>query len=535
MPVLTEVSEMKAAAPREMNAIDRISIEKFGIPGIVLMENAALKVADEACRMLGDVAGKSVLVIAGKGNNGGDAFAAARHLFQRKAQVMVFLSCNPDDIGGDARINYTILQKLGIPVEVVADEADLQQLRHELAKCNLVIDGLFGTGFRGEVAGISASVIRAVNDSAARVLSIDIPSGVDGETGRASSACIKADTTVTFGLPKTGLLVHPGCEYAGRLLVADIGLPEAAVNEVAISRCLSEAGEIRALLPGRKTDSNKGSYGKVLIVAGSKGMTGAASLAATACLRSGAGLVYLAGPASLVPVFSTLVAEAVVIPMEDGGKGVLSAECIEEIKKRIDSVDAVAVGPGLTVCNDTLRVVEEIIGTASVPVVIDADGLNSISRDINMLKKLKAPAVITPHPGEMARLTGKTIDEIQGDRINTAADFAAKWNVTVVLKGARTITAAPDGRVFINPTGNSGLATAGTGDVLAGIIAGLLAQGLETVDAARAGVYVHGLAGDIAAREKGEHGVIARDVAATVPCAIRSLLGGTAGDAFARI
>lgn len=526
---------MKVANPMQMNIIDSISIERYGIPGIVLMENAALKVAGEACRMLGEVWNKKILVIAGKGNNGGDAFAVARHLFLRKASVRVYLLCNPEEVRDDALVNYRIINRLGIPVEVVDNPSGLREMNKELKDCSLIIDGLYGTGFRGEINGIAAEVVQMVNNSGVKVLSIDIPSGVDGTTGKVSLSCVRADSTVTFGLPKFGLLVHPGCDYTGKLLIADIGLPEAAMEEAGISIWLNDSSEIRKLIPERKKDSNKGSYGRALLVAGSKGMTGAACLAAGACLRSGAGLVYLAGPASLVPVFGAQITEAVVLPLEDEGKGFLSAKCFENLKEKIENVDALAIGPGLSVCEDIRYILEQIIKSVKIPVVFDADALNAISKDTGILKNLKAPAVVTPHPGEMARLLGTSVAEVQDDRKKAALEFAMRWNVTVVLKGSRTIIAAPDGRVFVNATGNPGLATAGTGDVLTGIIAGFLAQGLDTVNAARAGVYIHGLAGDLAAKDRGEHGIIAGDVVEAVPYAIKNLLAGTVIDSFERI
>jgi NAD(P)H-hydrate epimerase len=374
------------------------------------------------------------------------------------------------------------------------------------------------------VGGSIKDVIGIINRSGKTVISIDIPSGINGLTGAASETCIRADKTVTFALPKTGLAIHPGCEYAGELVVAEIGIPQKAVDKVSINRHLIDPGIAAGLIPGRRQQSNKGDYGKILIVSGSKGMTGAGALAARSALRVGAGLVYLGVPASLAQVYDLLVMESVTLPLEDEGTGALSLKALEQVCGHLSGKDAAAVGPGLSVCSGTADLVRGIVENAEIPLVLDADALNIISQDVTVLGKLKVSAVLTPHPGEMARLMGVSVNEVQSSRLDAALEFAVKWKVVTVLKGSRSIIALPDGTLYVNPTGNSGMATGGTGDVLTGIIAGLLGQGLRPADAAVAGVYLHGLAGDIAASDKGEHGMIAGDVAEALPQALKRLL-----------
>ncbi len=515
---------MKIVTPQQMREIDRRTIESIGIPGMVLMENAASKVVEELMKDFGNVCGKHLLVVAGKGNNGGDAFSAARQLYGKGAKVAVFLTGKREGIKGDAAVNLSILNNMGIEVKEINDHRDLEAFSHELRVADLVVDGILGTGFKGKTEGIIETVINMINASGKYVISIDVPSGLDSESGKAPGACVKASKTVTFGLPKIGMVIHPGIRYTGELVVADIGIPSCVIESMDIKTVLTDEHYVSKLLPPRFPDSHKGSYGKVLIISGSTGMTGAGCLSAGAALRSGAGLVYIGVPASLAPIYGASVTEAIVVPLKESMPGTLSQDCIAGLSARLKTVDAAAVGPGLSVNDEMVKLIEHIIENASIPLVLDADALNCISRDINILKKLKADAVITPHPGEMARLMGISTEEVQNNRINIARDFAARWKVVTVLKGSRTVIAGADGRIFINPTGNPGMSTAGTGDVLTGIIAGLIAQGMKCLDAAVAGVYIHGLAGDRAAKVMGEHGLIAGDLVRELPYAIKEII-----------
>ena len=517
---------MKLATPQQMRAIDSCAINEYGIPGILLMENAASAVAAKAVSMLGGCKGKRVLVLAGGGNNGGDAFAAARLLYCKGAGVCVYLTGAKGKISGDALTNLNILEKIGLQVNEINDENDIGRLRADMKEPDMILDGIFGTGLGRDVEGIAAAVINEANTSGKPILSIDIPSGIDGTTGRIRGTCIKAAATVTFGLVKTGLAVHPGCECAGRLTVADIGIPESVMERQPINVELIEAGDAARLLPVRKAeaDSSKANYGRALLITGSPGMTGSGCLASMAALRSGAGLVYTGVPGSLSHIYGAALTEPVVIPLEDGGSGFLAAESVGWILDNMGRMDVVAIGPGLTACEGVKGVVNKLICKSKVPLVLDADALNVLSGNAGVLKKSGVDIVITPHPGEMSRLTGIETGRIQEDRLETACRFAMEYKVTVVLKGSRTVVALPDGRAFVNPTGNAGMATAGAGDVLTGIIAGLMAQGVGAGDAAVAGVYLHGLAGDMSALSSGLHSLTAGDLIDHLPGAFKELI-----------
>ncbi len=508
---------MRVVTPEQMKEIDETAINDFGIPGMVLMENAAFGVVREVRKILGDIPGKRVAVLAGKGNNGGDAFAVARHLFNMGACTNVYVFSKLADIGGDAKTNLDILVKMGIEINEVTKDEKVDEIKAGVKWAEVVVDGLLGTGLKGEVKGVMASIIELVNNCSVPVVAVDIPSGVNGETGKVSKACIRARTTVTFTFPKLGQLIHPGCEYVGNLEVVDIGIPKAAVDTTRIKSHLIDLEYVTKLLPKRREDSNKGTYGKVLVVAGSRGMTGAASLTGLSALRSGAGLVYMAAPLSLVQIYASTLIEAVTIPFEDGNEGKLGRESIPGILKQLESVGVAAVGPGLSAGAEIADVVYSIIKNSQVPIVLDADGINVLAKDVSILKGLKTQMVITPHPGEMARLIGASVREVQDDRVNVARTFSKQWGVITVLKGSRTIIASPEGEIYINTTGNPGMATGGSGDVLTGVIAGLIGQGLKPLDASIAGVHLHGLCGDRIAARKGEYGMIAGDLVQEIP------------------
>lgn len=515
---------MKVATPEQMNEIDSITINRIGIPGIVLMENAAVKVVDEVARTLGNVSGRNIAVIAGKGNNGGDAFAAARHLINRGACVKVFVASCRNSIAGDAAVNLHVLENMGVSINELTDASQMNEFANTLNAADLILDGIFGTGFKGEVRGLIKDIIEIVNNSGKTIISIDIPSGVCGTGGKTTGCCVHANKTVTFVLPKTGLVIHPGCDYTGELVVADIGVPSTVVDGMGISLNIIDGYEVCAFIPQRFKNSNKGDYGKLLIISGSIGMTGSGALAAGAALRTGAGLVYLGVPSRLASIYDILLRESVTIPLKDKEPGCLSVKCIDEILALMKKMDVLAIGPGLSLNDDVVDIVSAVIETADIPLILDADALNAVAKDISILRKLRSEAVITPHPGEMARLCGISIEEVQNNRIDAAREFAGKWRIVTVLKGSRTIIALPDGTTYINPTGNSGMATAGSGDVLAGVIAGLAAQGAKLADAAVVGVYLHGLAGDNAAIIKGEHGLVAGDIIDELPKTIKQCI-----------
>jgi hydroxyethylthiazole kinase-like uncharacterized protein yjeF len=517
---------MKLATPEQMKAIDASAITEYGIPGILLMENAASAVTAEALSMLGGRKDAVVLLIAGSGNNGGDAFAAARQLHGRGVCTEVYLLGDKAATAGEAGTNLGILEKTGIRIIEISDAAVPESLLADMKRAQLIIDGIFGTGLSREVDGLAGKVIEMINMSGKPVLSIDIPSGIDGRTGSVKGVCINATATVTFCLPKIGLVLHPGCEHTGRLVVADISIPPCVLENSYITTEIIEAGCVSKMIPVRPANSNKGDFGRVLLVTGSTGMTGSGCLASMAALRSGAGLVYAGVPKSLAPIYGSVLKEPVILPLEDNGSGSLAVECAGEILVQMKRMSVAAIGPGLTASNSISQIVGRIVRESTIPLVLDADALNVIGSNTAILKGLGIQAVLTPHPGEMARLTGLSIHDIQADRIGAAKAFAMDYRVIVVLKGSRTIVALPNGHIYVNSTGNAGMATAGAGDALTGIIAGLIAQGADAEEAAIAGVFLHGLAGDAAAGRIGVHGMVTGDIIDSLPQAIKSITGG---------
>ena len=515
---------MKVANCEQMREIDRTAIEELGIPGIVLMENAALKVLEQIKDSESDITYKSIIIFCGKGNNGGDGFAVARHLFNMGANVLVVLLGDKKEIKGDALTNYSIIEKLGVKIVEVKDDTHLEEIAASLYLCDLVIDAILGTGTKGRITGVTGDVIQLINFSGRHTISIDIPSGINGDTGEICGDSVSADRTVTFVLPKIGLFSYPAADYVGKLIVADISIPNRIIQAQNININIVEKEYIKDLLPVRRRDSNKGDYGSSFIVAGSEGMAGAAAMTALACLRTGSGLVTLGVPRTLSGILAAKLTEAMVLPLEDDENGVISVNSIVTIVDKANRADVVVVGPGLSGNESIISVTEAILSESYSPVVVDADGINALSTNINVLKQCKCPVILTPHPGEMSRLTGLTVQHIQANRIEIARSFAQEWNVYLVLKGARTITAFPDGSIYINSTGNPGMATGGTGDALAGMIASLVGQGISIGDAAVAGVYLHGLSGDIAASSKGEYSLIATDLIEAIPSAIQTII-----------
>ncbi|NLL67788.1 MAG: NAD(P)H-hydrate dehydratase [Clostridiaceae bacterium] len=509
---------MKLLTPRQMKAIDEIAIHTLGIPGIVLMENAAIQIAFKASSMLEGKEDPHVTVVVGNGNNGGDALAVTRHLLTMGYSVSVFSMTDVDELLGDAFTNGRILKNMGASIPVISGEEDLERLQISCSNSDLVIDGLFGTGLNRFVQGIWADVIDIINTYAPKVLSIDIPSGLDGLSGKVMGTCVRADATVTFFLPKIGMVQQPGASFIGELSVVDIGIPYALSDKMETSQ-LPEKEDIKGMLPIRPVDGHKGTFGKLLIFAGSESMTGAAYLSALSAYRTGTGLVKLAVPQACINPLSILLPEAVFIGLTDYNDliGYSNPGFKDAIKELIDDADAVLIGPGLSCSDGALILMEAVIEHCDKPMVIDADALNLLSKEKSLIERLRCETIITPHPAEMSRLTGKSTVEIQEDRINIARDFADEFGLTVVLKGAGTVIVANDGRTSINPTGNQGMATAGSGDVLAGVITSFLGQGLSPYDAAVAGAYIHGLAGDFATLDKGAASVMASDIIENIP------------------
>lgn len=495
------VKVLTAAAMRE---VDRRTIEECGLPGIVLMENAAMRVVEAILSLR--PAPVQVLMAAGPGNNGGDGLAAARLLQQAGFAVTLWSTVAPGGYRGDAAINEQFLRHSGFAVKHILDYGALGELRADLDRADLVVDALFGTGLSRAAEGVSAAVIEAVNAAAAPVLAVDLPSGIRADSGEAPGAAVQARWTVSLAFPKPGLLQHPGAALAGEVMVGEIGIPAhlAAAEKAAVTT----AELLYPALPARPQSSHKGSFGRVLVIAGSTGMSGAAVLASEAALRGGAGLVYLAAPASLCTALGAQLREVIVIPLPESAPGVIEPQAAGLLLEKALRCDALAAGPGLAPLKETAALIGELLRRTPCPAVLDAGALAALASHPKegrraLLQGAGQPVLLTPHPGEMAALTGLSTGEIQRDRPAAARRFAREWGCILVLKGAGTISASPGGEIRFNPTGGPALATAGTGDLLTGLLASLLAQGTAPFEAAAAAAYIHGLAGDLLPEGRG--------------------------------
>jgi len=516
---------MKVVTAEEMRVIDRRTIEGYSIPGSVLMERAGLAVAS---RIKEAFSPRKVIIIAGSGNNGGDGLVVARNLYNEGWDVKVFLTEKPEDLKGDALLQYKIAVKFGLKIYPINEF--LTNYSSLITHHCILVDALFGTGLSKNVTGALSEVISYLNRSNVPIFSVDIPSGISSDNGQIMGEAVRADYTVTFGLPKRGHLLYPGAQHSGKLFIEDIGFPKELLNSEKLHIELLTKDKVSPLIPKRPRYSHKGNYGHVLIVAGSKGKTGAAIMAAKACLRSGAGLVTLGIPKSLADVFQSRVTEEMILALPDKGDGTLSQRASRVILNFLNErATILAIGPGIGISSDTKKLMEILIKTSTTPMLIDADGINSLKGERAIFSKLKAPIILTPHLGEMARLLGKQkgvsvkTQDIERNRINVPVSFAKETGTYLVLKGVPTIIAGPDGMAYINSTGNPGMASAGTGDVLTGMISAFLSQGLSPIHASILGVYMHGFAGDSAATEKGEHPLIATDIIEKIPFAFHSL------------
>ncbi len=515
---------MKLVTYKEMQVIDKLASTDYKIPGLLLMENAGIRVAETALRYLEQpVPSRKVLVLVGKGNNGGDGLAVARHLINAGADVKVLLLTRAEEMKGDAGVNLAILRQMGVPLKSILDNRDLNVVKLALLTADLVIDAIFGTGFIGTVSPLIAQVIHLVNGRGKPVIAVDLPSGLEADTGKVTGAVIQAICTVTLALPKLGLVIEPGASLAGDLEVADISIPQTLIDKQKLTRDLLDRRWCVKHLVNRNPEGHKGDYGHVLVLGGSEGMTGAMALASEAALRTGAGLVTAGVPRSLNSILENKLTEVMSLPLPETERKNLSPEGLGLLEPWFKRISAVAVGPGMSRYPEAGEYLQKLLKMVSQPLIIDADGLNALAEDVSSLTAAAGPVILTPHPGEMARLLGVSIAEIQQNRLEVAVKAATQWGTIVVLKGNRTIIAAPDGRVCVNPTGNPGLATAGTGDVLTGIIAGLAVQGLEPVAAAALGVYLHGLVGDQVQQQKGMRGLIAGDLIQHLPTALREM------------
>jgi hydroxyethylthiazole kinase-like uncharacterized protein yjeF len=515
--------------------------------GQTLMEVAGRGAALAALSLWDENPGH-IAIFCGSGNNGGDGLVVARYLTLWGVPTSCYLvgakdkkekSEKKENIDKDAvmttaeaEANRRILASLGVELLVLEDGEELDETISSItSNSTVLVDAIFGTGLTRPVEGLARHVIEAINASVKPVLAIDVPSGINSDSGQIMGAAIRADKTVTFGFLKPGHLNHPGAEYAGAMHLVDIGLPDFGNLPEHLSSAESGAqifittcGAVQAVLPHRPTNSNKGTFGRVLTVGGSLGMGGAGSLAATSALRSGAGLAYLATPRSLANFAHA--EEIVVRPLPETTAQSISKEALKEVAEMLDTISSVVIGPGLSQNHDTVSFVLDLLDLVNKPCVLDADALNALSASPKSLPKPAHNFVITPHPKELSRLTGKSVEDLLKDRVGSALDAAKEFQCVVVFKGAYTLIANPDGQVYVNPTGNSGMATAGAGDVLSGIIGGLMAQGLSPFDAACAGVYIHGRAGDLVAANIGQAGIISGDIRSAIPLALTNIIAG---------
>lgn len=520
---------MKLATGQEMREIDRRTMEEYGIGGLVLMENAGVEVARETGKWLKKHGKNRVLVLCGSGNNGGDGLVAARHLRNRGYAVKVLFLSSPDRLSADARTQFFTLQKMEIPyLEWKSTEHFAgSEIESWLYEADVLLDGVYGTGFHGEMPELPAFAANWADKHEKPVLSIDIPSGVAADTGRVEGTAFRAEETITLALAKPGLLLGEGAVCAGRVKVKDIGIPQALLTEERLRMNLITRADVRRWLPERCADSHKGSFGHAVLMGGSGGMLGAVRMAAKAALKAGSGCVTAIVPASLQTPFQTAEMELMTHAVRENEKQQFAPDAAGDILAywQADArKNAYALGMGLGRYEGAERFVSELIRKAEKPMVLDADGLMAIAGQTDVLRENRAGLILTPHPGEMAALTGLSIAEIEANRLETAREYAAKWKTVVVLKGHRTVVAAPDGQLWLNGTGNSGMATAGSGDVLSGLITGLLAQGMPIMKAALSAVYIHGAAGDAMAELYGEHGLIAGNLLEGIPQVLKQLL-----------
>jgi ADP-dependent NAD(P)H-hydrate dehydratase / NAD(P)H-hydrate epimerase len=532
---------MKALTAAEMREVDRLTTERFGVPSLQLMETAGQSVAEVFLEQYGyknsEPPGR-VCVLCGKGNNGGDGFVVARHLREEAEHVEVYLFAGPEELRGDAAKNFERWREQSGRVTVIRNEADWEKAWPQVAGAEVIITALLGTGIRGPVIGVMAQAIEDLNRLSqnataaqpAWIVAVDTPSGLPSDGEAAAGPVVRAHLTVTFSAPKIGQLISPDAACCGQLVVRPIGSPAALIEEVGKSRVRWAGPDEFAGLPlVREAQAHKGSYGHVLVVAGSVGKTGAAVMAGQAALRGGAGLVTLATAEAALPIIAAGQAEYMTEPLPSTASGTIAAEAIRSgrFAAALQGKNVLAIGPGVSTHPETQEFVRSVVAHTDLPIVVDADGLNAFAGDAEfLLKRKSAHLVVTPHPGEMARLLGVSTEQVQRDRVKTAVDTARQWNAYVVLKGFHTVLASPAGEILISTTGNAGLAKGGSGDVLTGLLAALVAQ-FGTRDFLRVlalGVYLHGLAAELLAQSSDASGILAGDVAHAIPFARRKLL-----------
>ncbi len=523
---------MKILTAAQMQRVDRLTTERYGVPSLTLMENAGRGVVEFLAERFAPLAHHHIVILCGRGNNGGDGFVVARLLRDKGLKPRVLLFADPQKVQGDAAVNLDRLATTGMP-EVVESSEVWQRMKPTLKGTTLAVDALLGTGLSKPLGGLLLEVVRDVNTefAGAQVVAVDLPSGISADTGDLIGEHVRAGFSVTFTAPKIAHIFPPACKRVGEWVLREIGTPpEALESDSELFLSLACRDDFAWIARPRKPDAHKGSFGHVLILGGSVGKTGAAALAAMAALRAGAGLVTVATAASALPIVAALGMEYMTESLPETEAGTISLRALEpgRLEKLLAGKSVLAVGPGMGRVPETAELVRTLVNHRRVPVVLDADGLNAFAGMMNSFRSGAdlSDIVMTPHPGEMSRLAGLSTAEIQARRIETAREFAQKHQVNLVLKGFRTLTAAPGGEVWVNPTGNPGMATGGTGDVLTGLIAGLLAQyGNRPInEVVAAAVYLHGLAGDLVEKELGQASLIAGDLIGALPRAYKLVM-----------
>lgn len=514
---------MKIVKSEQMALIEDMVINQMGFPTIVLMEHSALRVVDHCMEYLKDIQNPKAVVVAGHGLNGGDGLAIARLLHFKGVKTTIIALTDFSDSPDPAKTNYSLATQLGIPVVSMATAKTYGGVSDLLKFTNVVIDAIFGIGINRTLCDDDIDVINSINKLSPYTISVDIPSGVHPDTGKPMGAAVKADMTISFTLPKLGTVTFPGAQYVGELIVEPVGIPTEIVSSMSIDIEMLTDSLAGQMLPARNKRSSKATFGHVIALAGSDNMPGAAVVCSTAAYKIGAGLVQVVSTPHVADIINNKLPEAITRSLPVAEDGTVTKGSLDIVNEAVQQGTVMMLGPGLGTTPDTIDLVSEIIRTADMPLIIDADALNALTENVAILKDAKHTPVITPHPGEMSRISGIPVPEILEDVVQTAVDFAAKYNVVTLLKDADTIIADPSGRVFINTTGSPAMAKAGSGDVLTGIIGGLIAQGMTAFEAAVLGAYIHGKSGEFMGEQTSLYTVLATDIIGGLSFAINHL------------
>jgi NAD(P)H-hydrate epimerase len=513
---------MKVLTSAQMKEIDRTAIEDLGIIGPILMENAGLQIAMEIMDCFPDIDYEEIVIVAGKGNNGGDGFVVARHLYNQGCRPHVLLLAKKSALRGDAALNARIAQKIGIKISEVPTENDWRPQKRALKKATIILDAIFGTGLTKPAKGLYAKVIEDINTSEAYTIAVDIPSGLSSDSFKILGPCVEADLTITLAAPKIAHVFPPAEDVVGELVVADISIPPELFEDDRLKLDLVEEEHIIPFFRPRQSETHKGHYGHLFVLSGSLGKTGASVLAGKAALKLGAGLVTIGTPQSCLPIVARAMVELMTEPLPETPKKTFAADALERSLELLRDKDALLLGPGISMHPSTAVFVKNLLPRIKIPLILDADALNILAEEPALLKSLKNTVIVTPHPGEFARLLHLSTQEVVEKKLELAPKFAQEYGVYLVLKGYRTLICTPDGRTYINPTGNPGMATAGSGDVLSGMIASMIIQEKDPLLATLAAVFVHGLSGDIGAQRIGEKALTAGKLITYLPTAIKA-------------